>query len=120
MPAEFLLQLAPRRNGIILARVDMPAAGGIPTARKGVLAHAAPLEEEAAIGIVHQDVNGAMEELLRVDLTARRPVDGAVVEVDHIEKLVRIRGFDGLGRKAHGDGGEPGADGGGCTISILT
>jgi hypothetical protein len=40
--------------------------------------------------VVHQHVNRAMQQLPGMDLAPRRLADDPVVEIDHIEKLVRV------------------------------
>ena len=104
VPADFLAKLAPGGSGIILARVKMAAAGGIPATGKGVLAHAAALEKKTSRRVVDHDVRGAVNQVLRVDFAAGRAADDAVLRVDDVEEFVRIGG-DGTG-SGHGRKGQ--------------
>ena len=91
VPAQFLAQLAPGGRRIILARVEVTAAGGIPAAGKGILSQAPALEKNPAAGVVHDDMDGAMTQLSGVDFAAGRAADDEVVAIDHVEQLVRVR-----------------------------
>ncbi len=93
MPAEFLAQFPPGRRHVILARIDMAAARRIPAAGKGVLRQTALLEKEVAVGVVNEHVDRAMQQLPGMDRATRGPARDPVVEIDHVEKLVRVGGL---------------------------
>ena len=92
MPAKFLAQFAPGGGDVILPRIEMAAAGGIPASGKRVLAHASPLKEEMSGRIVNQDVHRAVQQFPGVDFAPGRLSDDTVFGIDDIEKLVGIGG----------------------------
>jgi hypothetical protein len=107
VPAEFLGEFAAGGGGVVLARVEMAAAGGVPAIGEGVLGRAALLEEEATGIVVDEDVDGAVEKAAGVNFPARGLADDLVAVVHHVEDLVTALGHGREKRRSVGHAGRP-------------
>ena len=95
--AEFFRGFAGRAGGVGFTGFEVSGGAGVPFGRLAVLPGAAFLQEQFAVPVEDEDVDGAVEELAVVDFSTGAGGDDIVIFVDHVELLAVVLRRDGGG-----------------------
>ena len=90
--ADLFARLAQGAGAVFFAGIDVARDGRVPCAGEAVFFHRALLQEQLALGVEDEQVNGAMPQAKPVHLDARLLADDLVVCIDDVEDLFELLG----------------------------
>ena len=97
LEADFFSRFAQSTGVIRLTGIDMTGDGRVPRAGEAVFFHRALLQEQLALGVEDEQVNGAVTQAKPVHLAARLLANDMVVRINDVEDFFTHQSRRGLG-----------------------